>query len=317
MARAGGWLLVSAALALAGCERPPPAATVAAASAAASAPVAATTATASPAVILVGASWIGLWVDGKVQRETQQPGWQFNAARLAPDGSVLEVAAYAAKPAAIDDGAATVLRFNTRTLALLGSERNAQAGQWPPLPAPVGIDTPEAPDAPPGFALLPGAKVAAVAGDRLLTALPDAARGMTVQPWQANGQGIGPPQTLPPGDWRLALSPDGRSAAAFLRGTAARGAAWAARVWDLASGQTLPSPGLAIDDGGARPDGAARALACLLPQGAGAIVTYLGAPADRRSEFVPFSPPGAAAVRLDTPYVTSCLQAPAAASLPR
>ncbi|PXA91108.1 hypothetical protein DMC47_26285 [Nostoc sp. 3335mG] len=104
---------------------------------------------------------------------------------------------------------------------------------------------------------------------------------------------------------RVVLSADGVMVAMFAP-SAEPGAPWSGRVMRLKDGQAQSAPGLFIDDGTRRDNGAARSLACLLPRGEGAIFTYIGAPADRESEYQPLTP-GAAPVPLKTPYVMSCL----------
>ena len=100
-------------------------------------------------------------------------------------------------------------------------------------------------------------------------------------------------------------SPDGALIAIFAR-PRRHGAPWVGRVRDLRNGRTIAAQGLSIDQGLTRDPPVNRSIACLLPQGEGAIMTYLGAPADGYSEYLPFKH-GRKAVELQTPYVKSCL----------
>ncbi len=264
---------------------------------------------AAPATILIGQSWLGLWQDGKLLRRADEDGWQFNAARLSADGATVEIAAYPTGASASGGDAAIVMRFDSRTLALLGKVRDPSAGQWRPPPPPVGTDTPAAPEAPASVHIEAGETLVAASAAVVLTAAPAGKDGTVLQLRAADGKALGAPRRLPPGDWRAALSPDGSTVAAFVRPAKADGRAWPGEAWDAASGKAIAAPGLSIDDGASRESGAARALACLLPHGQGAIVTYIGAPADRYSEYEPFGPGAAPAAPLDTPYVMSCLAA--------
>ncbi|MGO4870236.1 MAG: hypothetical protein ACLPGW_06430 [Roseiarcus sp.] len=269
-------------------------------------------AAAAPATILIGQSWLGLWQDGKLVRRVDEAAWQFNAARLSADGATVEIAAYPTDALASGGDAATVMRFDRRTLALLGKVRDPSAGQWRPQPPPVGTDTPAAPEAPASLHIEAGETLVAASAAVVLTAAPAGKDGTVLQLRTADGKALGAPRRLPPGDWRAALSPDGSTVAAFVRPAAADGRAWPAEAWDAASGKAIAAPGLSIDDGASRESGAARALACLLPHGQGAIITYVGAPADSYSEYVPFGPGAGPAAPLDTPYVMSCLATGAA-----
>jgi hypothetical protein len=238
-----------------------------------------------PAVVLLGQSWVGLWRDGKMVAMQEKPGWQFQAARLTGDGATVEITAY---PVDRPDAPVTVFRFDTDRLAAGGRRAEAAAAQWPPLAAPLGTDL----------------------------RVPDAARpegpmrvATDVEGVRVTRAGATGGRRLPPGSWRIAMSPDGSTAAAFARPTAGDGA-WPGTVWDIRTGRDIAAPGLGIDDGSARENGAARSLACLLPRGEGAILTYIGAPADRSSEYLPFGKAGATAVPLSTPYVVTCLAVP-------
>ena len=268
-------------------------------------------AAAAPATILIGQSWLGLWQDGKLVRRANEAGWQFNAARLSADGATVEIAAYRTGASASGGGdAATVMRYDSRTLALLGKVRNPSAGQWQPLPPPVGTDAPALPKAPATLHIETGETLVAANAAAVLTAALAGKDGTILRLRLAgDGNALGTPHRLPPGDWRAALSPDGSTVAAFVRPATAVGRAWPGEAWDGASGKAIEARGLSVDDGTLRESGAARALACLLPHGQGAIFTYVGAPADRYSEYESFGPGTGPAVRLDTPYVMSCLAA--------
>ena len=140
-----------------------------------------------------------------------------------------------------------MLRFDLARLRLTGTVKARDAGNWPPLPAPVGTD-----------------------GD-------------------------------PGNDRRIVRAPDESVVATFAR--PASGAVWRGNV-TAANGRPAIRQKLDIDDGSTRENGAALALACLLPRGEGAIMTYLGPPADRYSEFVGA---GRKAQRLSAPYVMTCV----------
>jgi hypothetical protein len=237
--------------------------------------------------ILLGQSWLGLWRGGRLVASREQPGWQFNAARLSADGRFVQIAAY---PSGGSDGGVTVLRFDARTLAPSGKAPDAQAANWDPLPSPLGTDM-RIPDATaPG-----GALVATPAAGGTMLAPRDTKTGAS--------------HHLPKGVWRAAVSPDGSTAAAFAR-PAASGARWPGQAWSTRTGQPIAATGLSIDDGSGRDNGAARSLACLLPNGEGAIFTYVGAPADSHSEYQPFGPYAGRAVPLKGPYVMTCLAPP-------
>jgi hypothetical protein len=110
---------------------------------------------------------------------------------------------------------------------------------------------------------------------------------------------------------RGALSPDGGTAIVFVQPPDG-GARWPGLAWDAATGNALPSDGLFIDDGSARDPPAARSLACLLPDGKGAIFSLIGAPADRSSEAVLFEGATARRLPLNTAYVQRCVLGEAA-----
>ena len=165
----------------------------------------------------------------------------------------------------------TILRFDARTLAPRGQGVDATLAAAD-VRAPIGVD-PDVPD------------------DR-------AALMQTGQPRLPR---------IKPSD-RVVLSPDGTVVALFVK-PAQAGAVWRGVATQRNSARTLTSPGLSIDDGSQRENGAARALACLLPRGEGAIFTYIGQPADRASEFQSFAA-HARPVVLRGPYVMSCLARP-------
>lgn len=106
---------------------------------------------------------------------------------------------------------------------------------------------------------------------------------------------------------RVVLSADGATMAMFAPATTT-GAPWRGRLLDATTARPLAGEAPIIDDGGTRENGAARAVACLLPRGEGVIYTLLGAPADRVSEYQRFAA-GATPVTLTTDYVMSCLAA--------
>lgn len=108
------------------------------------------------------------------------------------------------------------------------------------------------------------------------------------------------------GQLRGALSPDGGTAIVFVEPPDG-GMHWPGVAWAVASGKDLPSDGLFIDDGAERDPPAARSLACLLPDGAGAIFSLIGQPADRSSEAVLFAGAKARRVPLNTGYVQRCV----------
>ena len=72
----------------------------------------------------------------------------------------------------------------------------------------------------------------------------------------------------------------------------------------------MPSRDLSIDSGATRELGQARSLACLLPNGAGAIFSLIGQPADRASEAILFQGATSRRVALATAYVLRCVIAP-------
>lgn len=262
-----------------------------------------------PTTLLVGQSWLGLWQGGKLQRRVTADGWQFNAARLSPDGTTVEVVAYPTSDKTGAGDTPSVFRYTWRTLALLSRQPDPTAGQRQPLPPPVGTDTAFVPSPPtqPGIPNLEaGADLVAIQGATWLTAASATGDGTVLRVRSADGKPIGPMHALASIEWRAALSPDGSTVAVFTRGQAA-GQAWRGTAWVAASGQTISAPGLTIDDGSERENGAPRALACLLPHGEGAIFTYVGAPADRYSEFQSFAPGAGSAAKLDTPWVMGCL----------
>lgn len=295
-------------LACSGCERsvplPPPAQ--------AGSAVAAPGPDAGPVTLLVGPSWLGLWQGGKLQRRVDAVDWNFNAVHLSADGKAIEVAAYPSNDSGRAADAPGVLRYDAHTLEALGRTADAAAGAWRPLPAPLGTDSPDlpvGPSAPAASAVEAGSTLVAVRGEAWLTAASAAAGGTRLQVRDAAGQTVGPAHTIAGAVWRAALSPDGSTVAAFTPGADKR-QAWPGMAWAAATGQTLATPGFSVDDGSARENGAPRTLACLLPRGEGAIFTYLGAPADRWSEFLPFAPGAGTAIRLDTPWVMGCISLP-------
>ncbi|TCJ11612.1 hypothetical protein EZJ19_15175 [Parasulfuritortus cantonensis] len=287
------WLLTGAV----GCDRPAPKAQV---------PAASTVADSRPVTLLVGQSWLGLWQAGQLRCRADAVGWQFNAVRLSSDGMAVEVAAYATADKAGEDATPSVLRYELRTLAPLGRQPDPTAGRWQPLPPPVGTDTAFVPPQPGAADLETGARLVAVQGTGSLVATPADGGGTVLQVRGADGKPIGPGHLLAGAEWRAALSPDGSTAVVFRPGREA-GQAWHGLVWLAATGRTIPAPGLGIDDGSVRENGAPRAMACLLPQGEGAIFTYIGAPADRYSEFQSLAPGPSPATKLDTPWVMGCL----------
>ncbi|MEN3748859.1 hypothetical protein TPR58_16915 [Sphingomonas sp. HF-S3] len=217
------------------------------------------------ATILIGQSWLGLWRGGRVAASRTMTGWQFGAARLTPDGRMVEIAATRTDAA---QGGDTILRFDARTLSPRGQGRDPVLAAAP-VRTPIGTDT-------------------GMADDR--AALARAGRD--------GGRLAGPND-------RVVLSADGKTVAMFAP-SPEPGAPWTGRAARLHDGHALSAAGLFIDDGSRRETGAARALACLLPRGEGAIFTYIGAPADRVSEYQAFTP-RAAPVPLKMPYVMSCL----------
>ncbi|NTV95814.1 MAG: hypothetical protein HGA75_10405 [Thiobacillus sp.] len=217
------------------------------------------------------------------------------------------MAAYPAADKTGDNDIPSVLRYDLRTLALLGQKPDSTAGQWPPLPSPVGIDNFFVPEQPKSN-LAAGTRVIAVQGATWLTAASTTGGGTVLQVYSADGKPIGPAHTLGSTEWRAALSPDGSTVAVFTPGQAA-GQAWNGMAWAAATGLAIVAPDLMIDDGSARENGAPRALACLLPHAEGAIFTYVGAPADRYSEFQSFTPNTGPATQLDTHWVMGCLSA--------
>jgi hypothetical protein len=259
-----------------------------------------------PATILIGQSWLGLWQGGKLVKRVATPQWQFNAARLSPDGSAVEIAAYPNPPSTTTTESATVLRYDARTLTLLGQKSDADAGNWQPLPPPVGTDDPSPVDTPAGLTLRPGETLLSAFTNRVLTATRGKA-GTDLQVRTAAGAPVGTSHPVAGGTVHAALSPDGTTAAAFTK-PAGKATRWLGQVWDVASGKAIPAPSLSVDDGAGRENQAPRALACLLPRGEGAILSYIGAPADRGSEFLSFSMDDKAAP-LDAPYVMTCLSA--------
>lgn len=161
----------------------------------------------------------------------------------------------------------TVLFFDARTLAPRGRGHDAALARAEGR-APIGTDT-------------------GVADDR--AALPDrAARALAA----ARSD-------------RVVLSADRARAAVFVP-PATAGAPWRGHILDTATARPLKGRAPIIDDGSARENGAARAIACLLPRGEGVIYTLLGAPADRVSQYQRFTG-GSAPVTLTVPYVMSCL----------
>lgn len=162
----------------------------------------------------------------------------------------------------------TILRFDARTLAPRGRGVDP-AMTTAEVRAPIGVYTNVPDDSAALARAKPGSRPRTAAGDRVV------------------------------------MSPDGGVVAVFVRPTQA-GAAWPGTATRLGAPRALASPGLFIDDGSRRENGSARALACLLPRGEGAIFTYLGQPADGVSEFQAFAP-GARPVELKGPYVMSCL----------
>jgi hypothetical protein len=254
---------------------------------------------AAPATILIGETWLGLWRNGKVAKRVDEAGWQISAARLSSDGNVIEVAAFANPTRGTQDETATVFRFDAHTLAALGQVKDPNAGNWPPLAAPIGTDEPTLPEPTATPQLKVGETVIADNGVMLLTKA-----GATLQARTSAGVATGAAHHIAAGEVRAALSPDGSTAATFAKPTN-KAKAWPGEAWDIATGK-LVATGLSIDDGTGRDNQAARALACLLPQGEGAIFTLVGAPADRVSEFQRFGS-GTKPVTLDTPYVMTCV----------
>jgi hypothetical protein len=154
--------------------------------------------------ILIGQSWLGLWRDGKLVRRADEAGWQFNAARLLPDGEAVEIAAYPMDTSASGGDAATVMRFDSGTLALVGKVRDPSAGQWRPLPPPVGTG------AAVSGQIEAGEQRVAANGAVVLSAAPVGKKATVLWLRAADGKALGAPHRLPPGDWRLARSPIAR-----------------------------------------------------------------------------------------------------------
>ena len=297
-------LLLVAGLALAGCQRSAPGV------------VAQASADAAPDTLLFGPAWLGIWQGGRLVNRVDAGTWVYSAVRLSADGQTVEVAAYPANAATgnTDAASATVLSYQRGTLELVTQTLDPQAGQWQPLPPPVGTDGTFAPvqAARPGAPLLEaGTALIAISATASLTAAPGAQGATLLQARSADGQPVGPARSVAGAQWRAAMSPDGSTVAAFTPG-AQTDQPWSGMAWTARTGVTLTTPGLTIDDGSGRENGAARALACLLPGGAGAIFSYIGAPADRYSEFQPFGPEAGGATRLDAPWVLGCLALTAA-----
>lgn len=217
------------------------------------------------ATVLIGQSWIGLWRGGRVVASRTVTGWRFGAARLSPDGRMVEIAATRTDAA---QGGDTILRFDIRTLKPRAQGRDPRLADAP-VRTPIGTDT-------------------GIPDDRAALAGAGREGGRMAESTD-----------------RVVLSADGAMAAMFAP-PPEPGAPWPGRTARLKDGQAQSAHGLFIDDGTRRDNGAARSLACLLPRGEGAIFTYIGAPADRESEYQPLTP-GAAPVPLKTPYVMSCL----------
>lgn len=245
-----------------------------------------------PTTILIGQSWLGLWRDGKLVASREEAGWQFNAVQLSRDAKTVQVAAYRKNGRAEP---ITVLTFDTGHLTPGARKTDPKAAAWPPLPAPLQTDM-SVPDATaPGAALVS----TSVAGGTMLR----------LRNAQRSADSPSEFHLLPKGEWRTAISPDGSIAAAFGK-PASQNAAWPGQAWNTKNGQAIPTQGLTIDDGSTRENGASRTLACLLPQGEGAIFTYLGTPADNASEYQPSGPDTSRATALKTPYVMTCLDVP-------
>lgn len=236
----------------------------------------------SRGVVLIGLDWIGLWRDGRVVASHDEPNWAFQAARLSADKKTIEVVAYADHQ---DRSATVTLHFDARTLAPGPRTTDRAAGDWPTLVTPIDPD-PRAPDA--------------TASNGALVAIRSAG-GLVVKP---RAGGVAHP--LPGGTWRMAVSPDGSTAAAFAKPSAAH-APWRGRAWNTRTGRRIVAPGLTIDDGARRDNNASRGMGCLLPDGAGAIFTYVGAPADRWSEYQAFGARAGKPVELKTSYVMACI----------
>lgn len=240
----------------------------------------------SPATILVGQFWIGVWRDGRLLASHVEPARQIAGVRI--HSGALEVA-YRAE--ANPNAPPIVRRFDAATLHPLAAAGASDPNSWPMIESSASTDL-GIPDA-----TRPGGPLTVVHG----------ATGDSVR---LRGSSA-PAHMLPAGSWRYALSPDASTAAAF-RKPSSPGAPWRAMVWNARTGHPLAAKGMFIDDGSSRAGKdfeGPRELACLLPNGTGAIFTYAGPPADRLSEYQPANGGRARQLDLKGDYVADCLSA--------
>ncbi len=256
-----------------------------------------------PATILLGQSWLGRWQDDRLIAQVAEYDWQFSAVRLSSDRQTIEVAAYPAnRDLLVDDTSVRVLRFDPVTLRRVDIETDVAAVQWMLMGTPVraGDGGPSKIEGAPRnvVAIAPG--IASASVDRL-----PRPRFLIVRDLQ--GRIIGRSIPLAANIGRVALSPDGELVVTFTRKRPDSGI-WRGQVRVVRTGRERPAPGLAIDIHQRRDPLVDRGIACLLPGGNGAIITYLGAPADSYSKYLPFK--RGRSRTLDTPYVRTCIVAP-------